>query len=358
MRLRHLVFRGLGYYWGTNAAVVVGVATAVAVLAGALLVGDSVRGSLRDLVRQRLGQADRVVVSSRFFRESLADDLRADEAFPVSFRAICPVIVMQGLASDQVTGRHASHVQVYGVDDRFWRFHDVSSRRGPTGREAFLSRALASDIGSAEGGTVLVRVELPSAIPIESLHGRKENLGRTLRLAVRGVIGPADLGDFSMRPQQSEVRAVFVPLKRLQVDLNLDGRVNVLLLADRPGASGSGATALQALVRRRAQLEDVGLRLRIIQPIGAGEARGTSPAMFAVESAGALIDEVRASAVDAAARDAGLKAQPVLTYLVNSLRSGGRQVVTVQHVTVGDGGQALVAGNMRTGGRRRGRKSK
>jgi hypothetical protein len=33
-------------------------------------------------------------------------------------------------------------------------------------------------------------------------------------------------------------------------------------------------------------------------------------------------------------------------------------VVTVQHVTVGDGGQAVVAGTMTTGGRRRGRKGK
>ena len=49
-----LVLRGLSHYWRTNLAVVVGVATAVATLAGALLVGDSVRGSLRDLVLQFL----------------------------------------------------------------------------------------------------------------------------------------------------------------------------------------------------------------------------------------------------------------------------------------------------------------
>ena len=64
--------RGLRHYWRTNLAVVAGVATAVAVLAGALLVGDSVRGSLRDLVLQRLGRTDRVVVSTGFFREALA----------------------------------------------------------------------------------------------------------------------------------------------------------------------------------------------------------------------------------------------------------------------------------------------
>ena len=88
------------YYWRTNVAVVLGVATAVAVLAGALLVGDSVRGSLRDLVLQRLGRTDRVIVSSGFFREALADDLHADQAFAASFDAICPVIAVQGLVTD------------------------------------------------------------------------------------------------------------------------------------------------------------------------------------------------------------------------------------------------------------------
>ena len=51
MQPRQIVLRSLTYYWRTNVAVVLGVATAVSVLAGALLVGDSVRGSLRDLQR-------------------------------------------------------------------------------------------------------------------------------------------------------------------------------------------------------------------------------------------------------------------------------------------------------------------
>lgn len=50
MRTRTLVARNLVYYWRTNLAVMLGVATAVAVLTGALVVGDSVRASLRDLV--------------------------------------------------------------------------------------------------------------------------------------------------------------------------------------------------------------------------------------------------------------------------------------------------------------------
>src|SRR5881409_2885267 len=99
-----LLKRNLAHYWRIHLIVILGVATAVAVLAGALLVGDSVRGSLRDLVLQRIGRTDRVVVSSGFFREALADDLRADAAFSAAFSAICPVIVVQGLVSDQATG--------------------------------------------------------------------------------------------------------------------------------------------------------------------------------------------------------------------------------------------------------------
>ena len=56
MRITSLVRRNLAHYWRTNVAVMLGVATAVAGLAGALVVGDSVRASLRDLVLNRLGK--------------------------------------------------------------------------------------------------------------------------------------------------------------------------------------------------------------------------------------------------------------------------------------------------------------
>src|SRR5687767_11870359 len=137
MSFRRLVIRGLTHYWRTNLAVIAGVATAVAVLAGALLVGDSVRGSLRDLVLQRLGRTDRVVVSSGFFREALADDLKKQKD-PAAIGEAVPMIVMQGLVSEQGTGRRASRVNVYGVDDRFWTFHGVPGRTGPANREAFV----------------------------------------------------------------------------------------------------------------------------------------------------------------------------------------------------------------------------
>ena len=157
-----------------------GVATAVAVLAGALLVGDSVRGSLRDLVLQRLGRTDRIVVSTGFFREALADDLRGDAAFAAAFSDITPLIVMQGLVTRAGSGRRASRVQVYGVDDRFWRFH-----AGRCADRARGSRRASSAARSPRTSAPPTAARCWSAssgrrpFPLESLHGRKDDPGRT-----------------------------------------------------------------------------------------------------------------------------------------------------------------------------------
>jgi ABC-type lipoprotein release transport system permease subunit len=316
MTTRGLVLRNLRHFWRTNLAVIAGVAVAVAVLAGALLVGDSVRGSLRALVLERLGRTDRVVLSDGFFREALAGDLESDPGFRAAFTGAAPILVMQGLVTEQASGRRASKVQVYGVDDRFWRFHQLT-RSAPANRDALLSRALAADVGAADGSTVLLRLETPSAIPIESVHGQKDDLGRTIRLTVRGVVGAEDMGDFSIRPQQGAVRAVFVPLRRLQQDLDLRGKANAVLVSDRPGAIAEDATTLlQMIVKKRAALEDYGLSLRLLD-----HERG-----IAVEAAAGVIDPARATAVDQAAKLADTIPRPVFTYLANTIRSGSREV--------------------------------
>ena len=321
MRARDLVLRGLTYYWRTNLAVVAGVATAVAVLSGALLVGDSVRGSLRDLVVQRLGRTDQVIVASGFFRETLADELRSTQTFGSMFSGGVPLIVVPGFATGQESGRRAGQVRVYGVDDRFWRFHGVGAVTGPDDRQALLSPALAEELGTPPGGTVLVRVQRPSDIPLESVHGRKDDLGRTLRLTVRAVVSSADVGDFSLEAQQADVRAVFVPLSQLQEELEVGSRVNTILVSAL-GSAGAAAgeagavPALEAFVRRQASLEDLGLNVRALNDRG----------LLSVGSEAGLLDDARAAAVVQAVEDAGMQGAPVFTYLANTLRRGDFEI--------------------------------
>ena len=185
MTIQALIRRNLFHFWRTNLAVVVGVGVAVAVLAGALLVGSSVRASLQSLALERLGSVDTVVTSASFVQESLAEKVLDTGSTREWYGGAVPIIAVEGFVTHQESGRRASGVQVYGVDERFWDFHEQNAESLTLERNrVFVSEGLASELGVTVDDSVLVRVELPSAIPISSLHGRRDDLGRTLRLGI------------------------------------------------------------------------------------------------------------------------------------------------------------------------------
>jgi ABC-type lipoprotein release transport system permease subunit len=302
MTARTYVRRSLLHYRGIHVAVIAGVATAVAVLAGSLAVGDSVRFSLRQLVNSRLGATRTVISSTTLFREKLAD------SFPDS----APMMILEGIVTADTGGRRANGVAVYGVNDRFWKFHGVS---GPardaalglwTRSDVAISEALARDMNAKAGDTLLVRVEQHSDIPREFLQGRRENSGRTMRMRIAATLGPAQLGEFSLRPQQGAVRAVFAPLDRLQRDLKLEGKVNTILLKD------DSYTHAAEILRQTATLEDLGLKLRPTVRDG----------IVSLEKQSTLIDDSVASAV----RKLNLPNQSFFTYLVNTIRVGDKEI--------------------------------
>src|SRR5436309_13909201 len=119
MTAPQLLLRNLTYHWRGNLAVMLGVAVGTAVLTGDLLVGDSVRGSLREQRLRQLGWVQQALVSWRFIREQLSDRLKAEH--------VAPVIMVQGTASlsrseseSVKTSRRVGRVMILGVDARFW----------------------------------------------------------------------------------------------------------------------------------------------------------------------------------------------------------------------------------------------
>mgnify|MGYP001578301102 CR=1 FL=1 len=333
-----LVLRSFIYYWRTNLAVVAGVATSVSVLAGALAVGESVRGSLRDLVLARLGRTELVVSAPIFFRDALAPALAEATGRPTS-----PLIAVEGVVTHEPSGRRAARVLVYGVDERFWQFHGRGAPAALDGRSVVASEAVIRDLAAAPGDALLLRVERPSSVPLESLHGRKENVGRTIRLSLAATQDAANLGEFSLRPQQGDVRAVFVALERLQRDLDRPGRVNTILVgaSESAMAEPDSVDALEAGLRTRVGLDDLGVTLRSVGPPGFRA--------MALESEGGLLEAPLAEAGLAAARAMGVDAAPVFTYLVNAIRAGDREI-PYSLVTAIDLGRITAAGSPASSG--------
>src|ERR1044072_4844400 len=118
MTFFRLLLRTVQYHRQTSIAVLLGVITATAVICGALIVGDSVRESLRLMTLARLGQIDHVVQGQRFFREELAADLEELPQFQSEFAAIAPAISfvcgVQHASADASTGGLAKHINRAG----------------------------------------------------------------------------------------------------------------------------------------------------------------------------------------------------------------------------------------------------
>ncbi|MBX3277458.1 MAG: FtsX-like permease family protein [Acidobacteria bacterium] len=312
-----LVHRSLGYYRRSHLAVICGVAAAVAVLAGALLVGDSVRGSLRSLALNRIGETDDVITANGFFRQQLAADLKAQEGIGAEFRDVCAFIALEGAVTNDANRRRAGGVAVYGVDESFFAFHNRPTDLLPAGNEVLISPGLAAEIGANTEDQILLRIEKPSAIPVESIHARKEDLGITMRSLVKATLAPENLGEFSLRPQQGAVRAVFISLSRLQRNLEQENKTNILLLSrrDRTTSDAQAASIIRNALKETFQLADLGLKLRAL-PAGC----------IALESDTAIIPEELANRAASFAEELRLRPSPVMTYLANSIRIGGRVI--------------------------------
>jgi hypothetical protein len=336
MTIARLAFRSLAHYGRTYVAVTAGVASAVAVLAGALLVGDSVQASLGALASSRLGRTRVVVTAETPFGEGVAARL----AGPPGAFAVAPMIVLEGTAESQATGRRAGRIQVYGVDDRFFAFHGVAPRT-PAGSGALLSPDLAAALAADANSAIVVHVRRPTDIPLDSLHGRKDDVGRSLRLIARGTIGIDAMGEFALTPTQGPVRAAFVALSTIQRDLDEAGRVNTLLVAPAVGSEAGGharaaldAQVVQAALKSSVTPADLGVRLTV------SDRKDT----ILVESSGGVIADAIVRAVEGAAARESLHATSVLTWLATRMTVAGHTLPYSLVSAVGPGaGDAALA---------------
>jgi ABC-type lipoprotein release transport system permease subunit len=333
MTFGRLLLRNLFFHWRGNSAVLLGVLVGTAVLTGALLVGDSLRGSLREQALQQLGRIDHVLVGPRLIRQELSDALTADRAAD----RVAPALVLQGAAARESSEAGAEpqtkRVAILGVDRRFWSLWPEG--RPPLGEdfwqsgraEVVLNAALARDLGVDRGGTVRLYLQKASAVPRESILGRKEDvLNDHFPLRVKAVLPEGSPGSsFNLNPTSTAPRNAFVPLATLQKELRqadaagaafrkdgLDPQREVVRPVNALLAAG-GTGRLARSLARHLTLADWGLVLRGPRP---------GHPYLSLESRQLFLEPAAAAAAKKAARAAGLIDAPTLVYLADRISAG------------------------------------
>jgi putative ABC transport system permease protein len=326
------ILRSLVYHWRIHLAVALGVAAATAVLTGALLVGDSVRGSLRRLTLDRLGRIDEVLVTDRFFSAQLAAQLQAAAGFRQHFSAAVPAILFpRGTLEKQGTTQsgRAARVLIVGCGEAFWELGDADYRpaRTPGRDEIVLNAPLAGELQAEVGDTVVLRLPKSNQVPADSPLGRKSDRIRAIPgLRVIEIIPAESLGRFSLTPTQTTPRNAYVARETLQAALDQEGRVNAILVAGQSPHVPPGAEAQAALTDAlQPTLADHGLAVhrvrRTFQPDVAQASQEVVYDYLSLTTDRMLLAPQAERAALRAWQSFG--AQPVSTYLANALEKVG-----------------------------------
>ncbi len=355
--------RTLTYFWRANLAVVAGAAVTTAVLAGALVVGDSVQGSLRALALERLGRTELALVGDRFFPAGLGDRLAARPGFEPRFAAAVPLVALRGAAVHGTTRARAAGVAVYGIDEAFaglFPDHETPVLERPASTAfppVVVNRALQRELGAEIGDPLLLSFERRGAAPSGSLLARRDPGGRleTLRLTLASVVPDRGPGRFGLTPSQALPFNAFLPLAVVQRRLGREGQINALLIArgeteatteaargpaggaEPPatapaarGSSGRGTERLTELTSGALELADLGLMLEPGPGIeglpiaGKAELMTSAAGYLALESRELVLRPAVVETIERWAAAAGATAYPVLTHLANRMRVGDR----------------------------------
>ena len=243
MTFRTLIRRSLRFHWRSHLGVVLGAAIGSAALIGALVVGDSVKGSLRERALERLGHGSWLLFSpDRFFREEFPMRVRCQanlmamtEAFnlyqktstqlPTSINPNLParsMLLLNGTVARQDASRRLNQVQIIGVTDFSpVIFSAVETQQRTTPLQIALTNvvvvnsALATQLGVKVGDELLLRFAKATQMSGDTAISPKSQSAATLRLTVHTVATNGEIANFSPVPGTSPPASVFVSLSEL-----------------------------------------------------------------------------------------------------------------------------------------------
>ncbi len=296
MTIWNYLFKSIRYYRKQHLAVFAASLLGTAVLTGALIVGDSVKLSLQNLVEARLGKTQVAMsTADRFVRSALADEIKRETgAHTVA------LLQNQGLAINPENDLRLENTRVFGVDDGFW---DLGSSRPPQPEndEVVVSASVLEYLNLNIGDVLLMRMPKEGAIPLNAPFVSHEEVSISMRLKIVAVAGEDQMGRFSLQSNQAEVYNVFVSRDFLAKKLDLSLDANLIL------SEYNDAEKLNKLLPPHMQKADYGLKLTEMANMAAIEVTSDRIFIDASLSKGLL--------------ELPFPSKGILTYLVNSIRS-------------------------------------
>ncbi|MCX6362053.1 MAG: ABC transporter permease [Armatimonadetes bacterium] len=327
----HLVIRGLWGYRASHLAALGATAIAAAVVCGGLTIGHSVRQSLLERGRARLGRISGLISTDRTFSARWPDEITG---WTLDWQA-APLMVTACAARSEATDALAPNAGIIGVDARFGAAYGAAGRAltalGPG--KACISQDLATDLRLRVGDGLLVYAGGAAGVAADSLYydRRTEKAHRSLRVEVQAILPAAGPGGFDIRGAAMRPRNAFVRLDELQDTLGEKGSANAAVFYTEPGVSAVMQAPLRRLAAETAASADLGFT------VPPADATGS----VAVQSAGYVLPTPLRAATERSLAAHGVVTARSSVYLADSLGVPGRRVLRYAVVAAQDGAWGL-----------------
>ncbi len=297
MNRARFIIVSLKYFRRQHFAVFLATIISTAVLTGALIVGDSVKYSLTNLVDKRLGSIEYALVSGdRFVSSQLAYNISNDLNIPTA-----SVLMMQGIAINSQNHNRINKAQIIGTDSNFWSLSEINIPKLNIG-EAIISQNIAEKLNLQVGDEILLRIKNVDVIPLNAPFTNIEDNNVALNLKIIDVADDDKLGRFSFQSNQNAPYNIFMNRHYLSEKLELENLSNIIV-AD--GSANITENELNNSLKKCWSLEDASLQINQIGDNG----------NFELISERIFIDKPISSKIS----DIGPSSEEILTYFVNSI---------------------------------------
>src|SRR5262249_40809726 len=300
-----LLRRSLKFHVRSHLGVVLGATIGSAALTGALLVGDSVRESLRDRALAKLGWVELALSSNdRLFSQNLAAIYRAKKGERAS-----AALRLRATANSGDGSNRANRVELLGIDPFFGPSN--SPLTAIPSNSVVINVALARQLHVQAGEEIVLRTRQPMALSQELPVAPRNQGALALRLRVHALVSPEALGDFALTANQEAPFNAFMRLDELSFRAGLPGKANLLLLGSDPNTrlvNSRSAEAADSDLRRISDLADWGISLHPLD----------NSAAIEIRSERVFLDPELARA----AKESVTNRIELITYLANLIRAG------------------------------------
>jgi putative ABC transport system permease protein len=318
------ILKSFKHFLKANLLVALGVAVSTMIIAGSLIIGDSIRYSLGQSVYYRLGNTTHVVgVTERYFRQEMADEIEADNPEI----QVAPVLLLEGVAVAGGGQHRVNRVQVTGIDDRFEKIAATSVYSGLSDNEIIISDNLAEKLEAGEGDNILVRIRKASLIPMNAPFVSAEETSVSMWASIKKVVGKEEMGRFGLKTSQTAPYNIFLSIGRLNRLMEFNGKANHLLVSTHLGTDAVGTSVKNCLTPA-----DAGLKVKYIEATDEWEV--STERVFMEPKVATTLEQLPG-------------AHPVITYFVNEIgidKYDGKNIRVLSVNEAGGNGRNLTQG--------------